>query len=295
MKILCFGSLNLDHVYQVDHMVRPGETIASSHYQLFEGGKGLNQSVALGRAKADCYMAGIIGTDGANLKKALEDSNVNTDFILTKDSRTGHTFIQVDRSGQNSILYFAGTNQMVTNEYIDEVLSNFEPGDYILLQNEINNVPEIIKRAKAKGLRVAFNPSPITEDLLQYPLELVDLLVLNEIEGYELTKETESGLILEKLHHHFPGTAILLTLGKDGAVYSDGSICLRHGIYQVKVVDTTAAGDTFTGYFLACLANGRPVEECFHLASVASSIAVSRAGAAPSIPHFDEVINSNLE
>ena len=193
MKVLCFGSLNLDHVYRVDHIVRPGETITSSSYQIFSGGKGLNQAVALGRANAACTMAGAIGKDGLDLLAALEQSNISTDRILVKDDRTGHTIIQVDRSGQNSILYFPGTNQMVDESYIEQVLSAFEPDDYILLQNEINNVPAIMKRAKQKGLRIAFNPSPITSDLLGYPLELVDLFILNELEGYELTQEKKHG------------------------------------------------------------------------------------------------------
>jgi len=295
MKILCFGSLNLDYVYQVDHIVRPGETIAASSYQLFEGGKGLNQAIALGRANASCTMAGVIGRDGLNLLQSLKQSKVNTDLVVVNEDKTGHTIIQVDKSGQNSIIYFAGTNQMITESYIQHVLSRFEPGDYVLLQNEISLVPLIIRAAKQKGLKVAFNPSPVTSDLPQYPLELVDLLILNEIEGYELTREKESDSIISHIHQTCPHTAVLLTLGKDGAVFSDGNVCLNHGIYDVKVVDTTAAGDTFTGYFLACYIHKDAIEDCLRYASIASSLSVSKAGASHSIPYLAEVIHSKLQ
>lgn len=294
MRILCFGSLNLDYVYQVEHIVRPGETTTAVNYQIFEGGKGLNQSIALGRANASCAMAGMIGNDGVNLLTSLKQSNVNTELILVNEGKTGHTVIQVDKSGQNCILYFPGTNQKMTEAYVEQVISRFEPGDYILLQNEINNVPLIMRHAKQKGLKIAFNPSPITSNLLEYPLELVDLLVLNEIEGYELTTESEPEAIIYKLHNNYPHTSVLLTLGKKGALYSDGSFSCRHGIYDVEVVDTTAAGDTFTGYFLAGLANNESIEACLRSASIASSIAVSRQGASASIPYLSEVKESKL-
>jgi ribokinase len=295
MRILCFGSLNLDNVYQVDHIVQPGETTISTSYQRFDGGKGLNQALALGRANADCCMAGMIGQDGLHLKETLEESNVKANFVgVSETCNTGSTIIQVDKNGQNSIIVVGGSNQIIDEEYIKNVISNFEPGDFILLQNEINNIPFIMKEAKQKGLKIAFNPSPITDELLEYPLDLVDILVLNEIEGHELTKEKNYVNILNKLHKLYPNTLVLLTLGKKGALFSDGVNSYSHGIYDVKVVDTTAAGDTFTGYFLASYANNLPIEECLRKASIASSLAVSRPGASTSIPYLSEVESSNL-
>ncbi len=295
MKILCFGSLNLDHVYQVSHIVKPGETTTSTSYNIFDGGKGLNQALALGRADADCYMSGMIGQDGIHLIKSMKESHVNAEYVSVSDHHmTGHTVIQVDQNGQNSIICYGGSNHMIDEAFIDQVLAQFEPGDFILLQNEINNVPYIMEQAKKKSMKIAFNPSPITEQLLSYPLHLVDMLLLNEIEGYELTKEKNYEDILSKLHQIYPKTAIVLTLGKNGALFSDGVNTYRHGIYDVKVVDTTAAGDTFTGYFLAAYANNEPIESCLRTASIASSLAVSRHGASTSIPFLSEVKNSKL-
>lgn len=292
MKILCFGSLNLDYVYQVDHIVQPGETIISQAYQIFNGGKGLNQAIALGRANAACSMAGVIGQDGIDMLTSLKQSHVNTDLVGIRENRSGHTIIQVDKTGQNSIVYFAGANHMIDEAYVQQALSQFEPGDFILLQNEINNIPLIFELAKQRGLKIAFNPSPITSDLPSYPLNLVDLFVLNEIEGFELTQEKNEADIIKKLHQAYPQTSVLLTLGKKGAVFSDGKNKYHHGIYDVKVVDTTAAGDTFTGYFLASYANHEPIEACLRKASIASSLAVSKQGASTSIPFLSEVQDS---
>ena len=296
MKILCFGSLNLDHVYQVNHIVKPGETTTSNSFSIFDGGKGLNQALALGRANANCYMSGMIGQDGVHLIKSMEYSHVNAEYVaVNDDNMTGHTIIQVDENGQNSIICYAGANHMIDEKFIVQVLSHFEAGDFILLQNEINNIPYIIEQANKKNMKIVFNPSPITEQLLNYPLHLVDILLLNEIEGYELTQERDYEDIVKKLHELYPRTSIVLTLGKNGALFSDGVNCCKHGIYDVKVVDTTAAGDTFTGYFLAAYANNEPIEACLRIASIASSLAVSRPGASTSIPFMSEVKDSKLK
>lgn len=296
MKILCFGSLNLDNVYQVDHIVQPGETTTSNSYELFDGGKGLNQAIALGRANADCSMSGMIGLDGIHLLTTLEQSHVNANFVVVNEkSKTGSTIIQVDKNGQNSIICVAGANHMIDEAFVNHVLAQFMPGDIILLQNEINNIPFIMEQAKNKGLKIAFNPSPITAQLLEYPLNLVDILVLNEIEGYELTQEKNYINIIKELHKAYPRTSVLLTLGKKGALFSDGVNSYSHGIYNVSVVDTTAAGDTFTGYFLAAYAKNEPIAECLRKASIASSLAVSRHGATNSIPFLSEVESSKLE
>ena len=298
MRILNFGSLNIDYVYAVDHFVRPGETLASARRDVFSGGKGLNQSVALARAGADVYHAGGIGkADGLFLKKMLSDSGVHTEFIEEYETPTGHAIIQVDASGQNCILLFGGANRIQTPEFIDEVLSHFEKGDYLVLQNEINNVGYIMEKAHEKEMVIFLNPSPYNRDIDALPLSYVDCFLLNEVEAADICRvqrPDDSGELLAVLGKKFPGAKIVLTLGKNGVVYKDGHCIYRHGIYKVTVVDTTAAGDTFTGYFISCMARGMSPEDILKYASVASSIAVSRKGAAPSIPLFDEVKNAKL-
>ena len=166
MKILNFGSCNVDYVYSMERIVAPGETLSASKMELFPGGKGLNQSVAVAKAGAHIYHAGVIGNDGDMLFDILEKNGVDTTYIKRVDSKNGHAIIQVDKSGENSIFVHKGTNGMITEEFVDYVIGSFEKGDIILLQNEINNLNYIIDKAFEKGLKIYFNPSPFNEQLL---------------------------------------------------------------------------------------------------------------------------------
>ena len=289
MKILNFGSINIDYVYSVDHIVQPGETIKGLDRNVFCGGKGLNQSIALANAKADVTHAGLIGEDGGMLLEALNAAEVHTDLIKTVKGSSSHTVIQVDRSGQNSILFFAGDNLAIKEDYIDEVIEKFEPGDYLLLQNEIGSIPLIMQKAASKGMKIVFNPSPIHEAVKEYPLERIDIFVLNEIEGAMLTGHTSPDEILASMTDTFPDARTVLTLGKDGAMFGYRGEKIFREAFQANAVDTTAAGDTFTGFFLAAFMKGRPVPDALRLAAKAAAISVSRYGAAPSIPKLSEV------
>ena len=205
------------------------------------------------------------------------------------DADGGHTALQVSESGQNAIIVYSGTNHMLTENFVDEVMQTIEPGDYVLMQNEINLVPYIIRKAKEAGAQVALNPSPITKELMSYPLEMVDLFIVNEIEGEAVTGEKEPQKILAAFREKYPHAKIVLTLGSEGSCYQDETTFAMQEIYKNTVVDTTGAGDTYCGYLLTCLMEGVPVKEALHMATAASSIAVSRQGAAPSIPKREEV------
>lgn len=293
MKILNFGSLNLDYVYQMDHFVRAGETLSSSEYAMYLGGKGLNQSVALGRCSAPVYHAGVIGENGLPLADALKNAGVDITFLRQGTGPNGHAIIQVNPSGENCILLYGGSNQQITRTQIDETLSHFTEGDILLLQNEINEIPYIITSAHSRGLKIALNPAPWSPTLHTWPLHLISYFIVNEIEGAALAgvdENSDPDTILDAIRNRYPNSAVVLTLGGDGVCYDDGTHRLSHPIFKVPVVDTTAAGDTFTGYFLASLCRGETAEQALHIASKASSIAVSRPGASPSIPYLDEVL-----
>lgn len=292
MKILNIGSLNIDKVYTMDHFVTAGETLASRNMETFPGGKGLNQAVALARAGAEVYAAGAIGPDGQFLVDILRQSGANVDCVqLLSEVDTGHAIIQLDPSGQNCIITAPGANGQLSEAYIDETLSRFGPGDLLLVQNETNNIPYMMKKAKERGLQIAINASPINEALFTYPLELVDYFIINEIEGQAIagTQETDFNGILNALLKKFPQTAVVLTLGGDGVLYGKGADRAQHGIFKVTAVDTTAAGDTFCGYFLASLSKGLEPQEALRVSSAASAITVSGKGAAVSIPTWDQV------
>lgn len=294
MKVLNFGSLNLDYVYHMKSILIPGETQASHDRQIFCGGKGLNQSIALAKAGIPVYHAGMIGEEGDILLKTCRENGVNTEFIKKIDGPGGHTVIQVDENGQNCILLFGGANRSITREFADEVLASFGEGDMILLQNEINELDYIIDRAYERKMMIVLNPSPYDSALERCDLTKVSLFLVNEIEGCQITGEKDPDKILMKIRELYPAAKVVLTLGGSGSVYQDENGICRQGIYKVKAVDTTAAGDTFTGYFISSLIDGLPVPEGLKLAAKASAIAVSRPGATASIPLREEVLNSDL-
>lgn len=283
MKILNFGSLNLDLVYRVDAFVKPGETKSAKNYEIHVGGKGLNQSVALARAGANVYHACMLGEDGKILKETLKDSGVNIDYIKNCNEKSGHAVIQVEDSGQNSILLYGGSNKCITREFVNEVLQNFKC-ETLLLQNEINQMPYIIKRAKELDLKIFFNAAPMNSDVLKYPLEKIDFLIVNEVEGKEIAKCDEEKEIIPRIIEKYPKMSILLTLGKRGAICSHNGKLISSSACNVKSVDTTGAGDTFTGYFIESFLRGESIEKSLEIATVASAITIGKMGASNSIP-----------
>ena len=289
MRVLNIGSLNLDHVYNVDHIVQPGETEATGELNIHLGGKGMNQSVALAKAGVEPYHGGMIGEDGQPFLDACKTYGVDSRYIRQVEGKSGHAIIQIDKNAQNCILLFGGANQMLTESYVDEVLAGFEAGDILLLQNEVNQLPYIVDKAFEKGMKIALNPSPFNEKLKEVDMAKISIFLLNEVEGFQVTGLTEPEAILAKLLELFPKAQIVLTLGKDGAVYADAEQKHYQPIFKVQAVDTTAAGDTFTGYFLAGLCEGMPIPQVLKMSAKASSIAVSRPGAVPSIPWRAEV------
>lgn len=150
MKVFNFGSLNIDYVYTVNDFVRAGETISSSKLETFPGGKGLNQSVAISKAGGEVYHVGIVGQDGDMLIQELEDAGVHSDFIRESTKRTGHAIIQVNEHGQNCIIIEHGANFEFNAADIDNAFMDAKKGDIVLLQNEVNQIPEIIKKQKKK-------------------------------------------------------------------------------------------------------------------------------------------------
>ena len=292
MKILNFGSLNIDYTYDVDHFVRGGETLSSKALHLFPGGKGLNQSIAASRSGADVWHAGAVGkSDGEFLIKQLNEAGVNTDYVKRLEVPSGHAIIQRQPDGGNCILLFGGSNQEITRGMADEVLEHFGKGDYLLLQNEISEVGYIMKQAAEKGMRIVLNPSPMDEKIGKLPLETVDYFLLNEVEAESLCGEgaNRPEAMMEKLTKGFPKAKIVLTLGSQGSLYWDGEKMIKQPCYKVKAVDTTAAGDTFTGFFIGGLSQGMEGVKALDWAAIAAAVAVSRAGAATSIPSKEEV------
>ena len=293
MKILNFGSLNLDYVYQVDHFVQPGETLSAASQTVNPGGKGLNQSVALAKAGAEVYHAGCLGQGGENLGRLLRGSGVNTDYLIPTDELQGNAIIQVVPTGENCILLFGGSNQCITAGQMDETFSVFAKGDYLVLQNEVNSLPLLVEKAYERGMKIVLNPSPFNKKLAEVDFGKLSWLLVNEVEAGQISGSEKAEEAWSVLHEKYPKLSVLITLGSAGSIafqVTDGEAeTVRQEAFPVKAVDTTAAGDTFTGYFIAALLEGRPLQECMRRASMASAIGVTRPGAAGSIPARDEV------
>ena len=294
MKVLSFGSLNFDHVYQMDHFVMPKETTSSLSYNRGFGGKGLNQSIALAKSGLDVYHAGRVGFDGQPFIDYLQEYGVKVDYLKKdEETATGHAIIQVSHS-ENCIILYGGANQMIDESQIDEVLTHFEQGDLLLIQNEISSLTYLITKAHKKGLRIAFNTAPMDEKIFSYPLDLIDIFVVNEVEGKGLANVSSDQVedVIVGLQKAYPNKEIILTVGSLGSYYICGETVIHQEAYRVEAVDTTAAGDTFTGFYLASILRGEEVNTALRIAAKASSITVTKEGAAKSIPTLEQVLES---
>ena len=293
MKILNFGSMNLDHVYQVPHFSRPGESLSVTELATGPGGKGLNQSIAMARAGATVFQGGCLGTGGERLKTLLEENGVDTSLLWPVDEAQGHAIIQVSPDGENSILYYGGSNRCVTEPQIEQTLAPFAQGDLLVLQNEIVLLAEIIEQAYAKGLTILLNPSPFDEELAKVDFGKLDWLIINELEAGFLTGTQDPDQAWEVLHDRYPRLSVVITLGSAGSrayqVRADQVEQVQQKAFPVQAVDTTGAGDTFTGYFAAGLVRGDTLRQCMEKAALAAAISVTRPGAASSVPTLAEV------
>ena len=285
------GSCNIDYIYEIDHIVRPGETQTVNQMQMVSGGKGLNQSIALAKAGVEVYHAGLIGFDGATLKDSLLKNHVNCDYLREIEEKSGHAIIQLDRSGENCILVYPGANHCFTEAYIDEVLSHFGKGDFLVLQNEINLMDYILVKAHQLGIQIILNPAPFNEEIEKLDLSLVSYLILNEIEGRDLSGKADDFEILTVLCERYPNLQVILTRGAKGALYQKGTSVIEQPSFKVDAIDTTAAGDTFIGYFISGMIKGKAITSSLELAAKASSITVTRRGSSSSIPLLEEVLD----
>jgi ribokinase len=266
--------------------------MSSLSYARGFGGKGLNQSIALKKAGLDVYHAGRVGSDGQDFIDYLEKYGVRTDYLLKDmDCASGHARIEVCK-GENRIVLYGGANQLIDEKQVDETLKHFEKGDMLLLQNEISSMAYLIRKAHEKGMFIAFNTAPMNDLVFTYPLSLVDLFIVNEVEGAGLAgiEREEITDIIKGLQKKYPETKIVLTVGSRGSYFIHGDTVIHQDAYKVEAVDTTAAGDTFTGFFLASYLNDGDVKKALDLAAKAASITVTGKGAAASIPSMEEVL-----
>ncbi len=289
-RIVNLGSLCFDRVYHVPSLVQSGETLRATSTALFPGGKGLNQSLAARRAGAQVYHVGCVGHDGDVLRALLRDAQINVDGLRTQaDMATAHAVIQLTPQGQNAIVIVAGSNFAIQPADVDFALDALGPGDWLLLQNELNDLDQVLEQAHRRGARICMNLAPYSNSADSYALQYAQLLIVNEAEAAGLTGCAAPHDALQRLRSRCPDSTVVLTLGELGLLYDAGAGTQRMPAYSVQAVDGTGAGDAFIGYLLARLQQGDDFPQALRMGSAAGALAASRAGAATSIPDLHDV------
>lgn len=286
-KLVNLGSLCIDHVYRVARIAGVGETVASESYAVFPGGKGLNQSIAAAKAGAAVVHVGGVGADGAWLRDALAAAGVDAGGVRTIGGPSGHAVIQVNEAGENAIVVAGGANRALEAEDLRAAFDSLVPGDWLLLQNEVNDLEAILGEASRVDCQVAFNVAPADGREVGYDLSSVALLIVNGAEAAALAGTAVPRAAAAALRQRWPNAELVLTLGAEGLIHGgrDGLRILP--AHPVRAVDETGAGDAFIGFLMAALLAGTAMPEALRLASAAGALAVTAAGAASSIPTLD--------
>ena len=288
-KIINFGSINIDHVYRVPHLVKPGETLSSLDLVTGLGGKGANQSVAIARAGVSVAHVGRVFKGDRWAVALLASTGVDTDNIALIEGASGHAIIQVDDQGENAIVLHGGANQSFSIADIESALNRNQQARYLLMQNETNLLAETFELAQAKGIKIVLNPAPMTDNIKDLPLAKLDTLIVNQGEAEALCGAADIDEMTRQMAALAPQTRVVVTLGGDGAMLLANGEVTHMNSPSVDVVDTTGAGDTFVGYFLAGVAEGMNDHDALQRACLAGSIAVTRQGAITAIPDRSEV------
>jgi len=291
--IFNIGSINIDYVYRVPHLVAPGETLASQSLVKVLGGKGANQSVAIALSGAAVSHVGRVSASDSWALHEMSDFGVNVDHVIASDAPSGHAIIQVDDVGENSIVLFGGANQQLHRNQLNDALSSASADDWLLIQNECNGLDDVFALATEKRCSLMFNPAPMHPDVLNLPLNAAHCLVVNEVEANALVGEASLGAdeLVQALMQRFPKAIVALTLGAAGVRLINHGQVSDIKSPSVEAVDTTGAGDTFVGYFLSNLVGGESPEEAARKACFAAALSVTGEGATPSIPTHADVLN----
>lgn len=287
MTIWNLGGINADYVYSVPHIPAPGETLDAANRQVFLGGKGANMSVAAARAGAHVRHIGAVGPDGRWAVDRLLEFGVDPRTIEMVETQTAHAMIFVAQDGENCIFVYPGANREIPKTALETALTQAQTGDWFVTQNEVNLQFEGVKLARDMGLNVAYAAAPFDAQVTQPLLPYLDFLILNQIEAEQLKKSTGHGPSDLSIRD------VIVTLGAKGAVWfgQEGQVPIAP--IPVTPIDTTGAGDTFTGYVLAGLDRGKSMRQALEMAATAAAIMVTRSGTADVIPDLLDVQKFN--
>ena len=284
MAIFNLGSINIDHFYRLPHLVRSSETLSAKHYSQGLGGKGTNQSVAMARAGADVIHIGAMNANDLGYLSQIQNFGINTDHIKTLQTPTGHGIVMIDDvSGENQIVVYPGANQHLTEKMIDEALLQASDHDWALCQNETNNTAYFLQQARLKNMKIGYSAAPFVAQTTLSLLPMIDLLVVNEVEAKDLEHALEAPIASTGIDH------VIITRGSKGVRYVGVEGDFELPAPKVNALDTTGAGDTFLGLFLARFSHGYTLKASLTFALTGAAIQVTRLGTADAIPTLDEI------
>ncbi|MBN1348757.1 ribokinase [candidate division KSB1 bacterium] len=294
-KIAVVGSINMDLIALCDTLPRLGETVIGKSFAQAPGGKGANQAVAAARLGGKVKMIGCVGNAfGADLLDSLQQSGVDTAHVSQiQDTSSGLAAINVDKDGNNTLIYIPGANLLVTPQVVEDNEATIAESDILVLQFEIppDTVSRAVEIAHKHRIPVVLNPSPY-HALDKSLYSMVDYLIPNEIEGAAI-----AGVEHANLHNIVTALLksgvknVIMTIGEKGALYSDGQGIHHQPAYKVKALDTTAAGDAFLGAFALAISSGERMPQAVAFATKVSALSVQKVGAQPSLPSLADVQN----
>lgn len=295
MKIVVIGSLNVDTTYSLPHIPKEGETILATNKTVQKGGKGQNQAIQMARLGAEVSMIGAVGSDGEGkeLIDGLKQENIDTTGMIVKEGPSGTASIYVNSVGQNNIVVYPGANFKLTKEDIDSKLDILKDADICVMQNEIplDVIYHVLELCREIGITMIHNPAPAVKDFDKKYLSLIDYFVPNETE-IELILNREIDSNVEDMAREVLELGcrnVIVTLGSKGSLLVNEEKVHAQKAMLVKAVDTTAAGDSFIGGFVAGLARGFDLERAMEYGTLSSALTVTSPGAVDALPYKKDV------
>jgi ribokinase len=282
MTVYCYGSINLDHIYTLPHRLAPGETLAATAYHIELGGKGANQSVAAARAGAVVRHIGAVGPGGAQAQLAAFGVDVSGVQVVAE--ATGHAIILLEPGGENSIVIHPGANRALDLDAAKAALGAAEIGDLLLIQNEVAYAAEIAEYGMGLGMEVIYSAAPFDAAAVQAVLPFTNMLIVNAVEAAQL--QDSLGVAFEDL----PVETVIVTKGAEGASWhARGTPEIHVPAMAACVVDTTGAGDCFTGALAAALDEVMLPQDAMRFAAAASGLQVGQKGTASAMPNRAQI------
>lgn len=292
-RIVVFGSISYDRTLHLPRLPQAGQGVMATAVTHSVGGKGANVSVAAARAGAHVELVSAVGGDGDRALRELAAAGVHTHRVARMpELGTAEVVIHLATDQSEFGITVPGADRHVSTHALDAAIDQCRGGHIGYLDGMVNDGARVIRGMARRGAPLVVNPSPVHPDVAEWPMQHAAVIMLNQGEATTLSGQQDAQAQLDALHARYPGPGIVLTLGPGGAWWSQRGVRQHIPTVPVSAVDSTAAGDTFAGYFLAGLAEGREPQQALQQASRAAALCVTRHGSLHSIPTRLEVLHA---